>query len=180
MEIGRPKELWRTLKSLGLSETSSHPKICLKKDHIIRSKKTNAETFKDFFSNLAGNLVNELPTPPDKFGIESTKVYYEKYNLDGNDFTLSPTTEQTILKLLNSINPCKAAGLDNLSGKFLKEGANVLAISLKKNCNLSIATSKFPNKCKQAKLKPLFKKGSKTDPKNYRPISLLPIISKLI
>ncbi len=47
-------------------------------------------------------------------------------------------------------------------------------------CNLSIKLSSFPSYCKTAKLKPLFKKGSKTDPKNYRPISLLPIISKII
>ena len=40
--------------------------------------------------------------------------------------------------------------------------------------------SVFPEKCKTAKLKPLFKKGSSTEPKNYRPISLLPLISKLI
>ena len=38
----------------------------------------------------------------------------------------------------------------------------------------------FPTDCKIAKLKPLFKKGSKTAPKNYRPISLLPLILKII
>ena len=47
-------------------------------------------------------------------------------------------------------------------------------------CNLSIKLSYFPHDCKLAKLKPLYKKGSKTDPKNYRPISLLPIVSKII
>ena len=46
--------------------------------------------------------------------------------------------------------------------------------------NLSIKLSTFPDKCKIAKLTPLFKKGSKTDPKNYRPVSLFPLISKLI
>ena len=44
----------------------------------------------------------------------------------------------------------------------------------------SIKYSTFPNDCKIAKLKPLFKRGSKTDPKNYHPISLLPLISKII
>ena len=74
----------------------------------------------------------------------------------------------------------KAAGLDNLSGKFLKDGATILAKPLSQICNLSIKYSTFPNDCKIAKLKPSFKRGSKTDPKNYRPISLLPLISKII
>ena len=46
-------------------------------------------------------------------------------------------------------------------------------------CNLSIKLSVFPDDCKIAKLKPLYKKGSNIDPKNYRPISLLPLISKI-
>ena len=47
-------------------------------------------------------------------------------------------------------------------------------------CNLSIKFSHFPKDCKIAKLKPLYKKGTKTDPNNFRPISFLPIISKII
>ena len=47
-------------------------------------------------------------------------------------------------------------------------------------CNLSIKFSQFPKDCKVAKLKPLYKKDTKTDPKNFRPISLLPIVSKII
>ena len=45
---------------------------------------------------------------------------------------------------------------------------------------MSIKYSVFPRDCKVAKLRLLYKKGSKTDPKNYRPISLLPLISKII
>ena len=47
------------------------------------------------------------------------------------------------------------------------------------DCNLSIKYSIFPTDCQIAKLKPLFKKGSTTLPKNYHPISLLPLISKI-
>ena len=47
-------------------------------------------------------------------------------------------------------------------------------------CNLSIRFSHFPKYCKVAKLKPLYKKDTKTDPQNFRPISLLPVVSKTI
>ena len=47
-------------------------------------------------------------------------------------------------------------------------------------CNLPISLSTSPEKCKIAKLRPLYKKGLTAEPKNYRPISLLPLISKLI
>ena len=52
-------------------------------------------------------------------------------------------------------------------------------IPINQICNLSIKLSHFPKDCKAAKLKPLYKKGTKTDPKNFRPISLPPIVSKV-
>ena len=84
------------------------------------------------------------------------------------------------MKLLEGINPSKAAGPDNLAGKFLKDGASILATPMTELCNLSISLARFPDDSKQVKLKPLFKKGNKDEPKNYRPISLLPQISKVI
>ena len=65
-----------------------------------------------------------------------------------------------------------------LSEVFIKDGAEVLAKPLSQLINISIFSSTFPDLCGIAKLKALYKKGSKTDPKNYRPISLLPILSK--
>ena len=69
--------------------------------------------------------------------------------------------------------------MDKLPGTFLRDGAAVIAVPLTQIINLSIVTSKFPDLCKIAKLIALFKKGSRTEAKNYRPISLLPLLSKL-
>ena len=96
------------------------------------------------------------------------------------NFSFTKTTDDIILGILNKTNPTKAAGIDRLGGKFLKDGASILAAPIAQLCNLSILLSDFPDQCKIAKLKPLFKKGSPTEPKNYRPISLLPLVSKLI
>ena len=81
---------------------------------------------------------------------------------------------------MQDIKSSKAAGVDKLSGKFLKDGANILAKPVSALCNLSVSRGVFPSACKLAKLKPIFKKGKKTDPSNYRPISLFPVISKII
>ena len=106
------------------------------------------------------------------------KEYYKNLNLDIQNFEFCQTTTENITKLLEEINPNKAVGIDNLSGRFLKDGGSILASPMTALCNLSINLSKFPDKCKIAKLKALYKKGSSLDTKNYRPISLLPLISK--
>ena len=57
---------------------------------------------------------------------------------------------------------------------------SVLARPISQLCNLSIKLNSFPRSCKIAKVKPLFKKGSKKYPQNYCPISLSPLLSKII
>ena len=116
-----------------------------------------------------------------KFGLHSVRQYYEKIlKYPNSKFKFNFVSEETVLKLLQDLDENKAAGLDNLSGKFLKDRATVLAKPISQICNLFIKYSIFPSDCKTAKLKPLFKKGSKTALKNYRPISLLSLVSKII
>ena len=64
------------------------------------------------------------------------------------------------------------------SAKFLRDRARILAKPISELYKLSVTFRNFPEACKSAKLKPLFKKVSKTDPSNYRPISLIPLLSK--
>ena len=88
--------------------------------------------------------------------------------------------EINIEKILRSRNICKAAGIDDLSGHFLKDGSQALSKPISEMCNLSIKLGSFPDSCQIPKLKLLFKKGSKTNPSNYRPILLLTLISEMI
>ena len=64
--------------------------------------------------------------------------------------------------------------------KWNGDGDGDLPRPLSEIFNLSICRGVFPDTCKVAKLKPIYKKGKKTYPSNYRPISLIPIISKVI
>ena len=90
------------------------------------------------------------------------------------------TTEKKVLEVLQFIDISKAAGIDKISGRFLKDGANILAKRIAKICNISISPGHFPSDCKIAKLNPLYKKRSKTNHENFRSISLLPLKSKVI
>ena len=137
------------------------------------------EGFKNYYSTLAENLVNMLPKAPNKYSINTVIKYYE-HMIQGYHFNLASISKNSVLTILKSTQVSKAAGLDGLSGRFLKDGAKFLAKPISDLCNLSINSEKFPDSCKVAKLRPLYKKGSLTQPCNYRPISLLPLISKVI
>ena len=161
----KPKELWKALKSLGLSSD--------------KAQKTN--TFKRFYSELARALQEKLPMAPNTFTTQTTKNYYTRVSCNvSNDFELSNVSEEIIKKILLSLDTNKATGMGQIPAKFLSDGAEVLALPLRNIINLSIKLSTFLEECKVAKLKPIFKKGARTDPQNYRPISLLPLVSKII
>ena len=74
--IGKSKELWKALKSLGLpSKKDTISNVCLKKDgKICFADKTNSNTFKEFFCNLASDLVAKLPPPSKRFGLNTAAI----------------------------------------------------------------------------------------------------------
>ena len=74
---------------------------------------------------------------------------------------MKPTTEDIVLKLLKNIDISKAAGVDNLPERFLKDGAVILVKPVTEICNLSIKLKIFLDSRKLAKLKPIFKKRVK-------------------
>ena len=118
------------LKSLGLpSKKGTITNICLKKDDkICFDDKTNANTFKEFFCNLAIDLVANLLPSSKIFGLDTVRSYYQDIlGLLPSKFKFSNVTEDHVLQLLKDMNVDKATGLDNFSGKFLKDGANILA-----------------------------------------------------
>ena len=115
----------------------------------------NWNIFKDYFSNLATEFVKKLAILPRRFGIESVKEYYKKLNLGNEKFKLHHTNHNNVLKLLEGINLSKAAGPDNLAGKFVKDGASILATPMTELCSLSISLARSPDDCKQATLKPV-------------------------
>ena len=93
-------------------------------------------------------------------------------------FVIPPVTEAFTLKHLLSLDTTKAAGLDGYPAKILKSAAPIIAKYITQIYNLSIQSGIFPDEWKTAKVIPLHICKSLTDNANFRPISLLSIISK--
>ena len=124
-------------------------------------------------------MVSKLPLSPNIFTESKIASYYDNNAVSKDlNFQHSETSPEKILSILKGLNPSKAAGIDNSLGRFLKDGAHVLARPVSQLYNVSIKLNSFPTSCKIAKVKRLFKNGSQTNPQNYRPISLLPLLSK--
>ena len=81
--------------------------------------------------------------------------------------------------MLKTIDVKKSAGLDNIPNKLLKIAADVVAPSLTEIFFQSINTGILPDEWKEARVWPLYKNGAKSDPSNYRPISVIPTVSKI-
>ena len=88
-------------------------------------------------------------------------------------------TEEDMEKALKSLNNSKSPGPDEIHPAILKELAHELASPLKFLFDLCMKKGKIPTPWKEAEVRPIFKKGDKTCPGNYRPVSLTSIVCKL-
>ena len=89
-------------------------------------------------------------------------------------------TEDGVLKLLQKLNSSKAGGPDEIPGRFLKETAVSSAPFLTHLYRKSLETSEVPSAWRKQWVSPIYKKGLRSDPANYRPVSLTCITSKLM
>ena len=112
----------------------------------------------------------------------SSNIQPEIYlsNFNPKTLFLFPTNETEILKIVGKLKNKSSTGYDDISCKLLKDTVNYIVKPLTKIINLSLSCGKFPEKMKTAKVIPIFKTGQDNKFNNYRPISLLPVFSKVL
>ena len=134
--IGKSKELWMSLKSLGLKIECFFSNVnCLENDEsTIFDVKDIDKVFSAYFSNVAENLVSKLRNPSDKYGVLPVAQYYSHLGLTKN-FDLLPTEKDYVFKILRDINTSKAADVSRFPGRFMKDSADVLAKPVTDICN---------------------------------------------
>ena len=94
-------------------------------------------------------------------------------------FSFKLVSIEDICKEMRALDASKATQSDDIPTKIIKNNSDIFSKIFQANLNNAIETSTFPEQLKYADVKPVFKKDSRTDKKNYRPISILPNISKI-
>ena len=110
--IGKPKDLWKAIKSLGLPNKSGGYIVgALEDNQIVKHDTTSIlKTFKSFYSNLAEDLLAKLPKSPNRYTIKLVSDYYEKLSLLEN-FELVSITKGSMFNIMKNVEVTKAAGI---------------------------------------------------------------------
>ena len=141
-------------------------------NRILTSKKTIANALNDHFVNIGPKLL--------KHSMKSNNFEsYLKYD-QNNSFFLHPTDPSEIQVIISNQDSNKTPGDDEITGKLLKKCPAMFSKLISHIVNTAIDSGKYPEKLKLGKVIPIYKKGDKYDPTNYRPINLLSTINKII
>ena len=136
-----------------------------------------ANTFNKFFTSCVENLRSENMSTSTNF---SKLFNFVNNKISQNtQFAIPPVKMNELLQDLLNLDINKSTGTDNIGPKILKVSAPFIVSPLTYIFNRIIDSSIYPNILKNAKVSPIFKSGGKCLPTNYRPISVLPVISKL-
>lgn len=134
----------------------------------------SAEQFNHFFVNIADKVISELPT---------TDGHFQDYLLTpvvGSTFYFRTVTYNEVRDKIDALRNSKSRDCHDINTQIVKTLKNLILIPLTNLINSCILQSVFPSVLKEAKVIPIFKnKGSIDELTNYRPISLLPIFSKV-
>ena len=161
------KEYWHLTKMVYGSKVKPGIPSIIDGDQVYSDARSKANVFNQHFAEKA-SLPDEVPDLPEP-------VYKTEARLE----SLTVTVEETE-KILNNLNTAKANGPDNVSNRLLKGISASIAPALTKLCNLSLSSGTFPARWKDAHVSPVHKKNDKQTKKNYRPISLLSNLSKIL
>ena len=124
------------------------------------------------------NSIGNDSIPVNKEHTSIIKIAENKEHNDVN-FYFEPVHMEFVDKKIDTLNCKKATGIDGISSKLIKLAKPTKVAPLTDLINQSFSTAVFPDQLKLAQVTPLHKKNSTLDKGNYRPVSILPVVSKL-
>ena len=131
--------------------------------------------FGNYFSTVGRTFANKIPKPQ-----KSIVEYLKKLQSNSESLFFQPTNEHELEKIVRNLPSKASCGHDNISNILLKDMIHHLSPVLTDIFNRSLSTGEFPTIMKLAEVIPLYKNKERYYESNYRPISLLSTISKIL
>lgn len=166
---GDAKKMWNAIKSrmsLGTQKKSGIEELRLSNGEITKNPTTIADEVNTFFNNIA-----------DGFAANNSRVENRR---NQSSIFLHPITETETVNALYSMDKRSAPGPDGITVSDLYLLNDILSPCLTHMFNEVLSSGVFPEALKTAVVIPIFKSGDKLETSNYRPISLLPVLGKLL
>lgn len=140
---------------------------------------------------INNEIINDSSLISNAFSLyfsQSPQVQLQHYHTNGSvssqpcnsSFTFRPVSSADVLKVINKLYGSSGPGPDGIEGKFVKVAAQVIAFPLAKLFNMSFSTCEVPFAWKCAKVIPLHKGGDSQNINNYRPISIINTVVKIV
>ncbi len=168
---GNTAATWKLLRNM-------IPNKKLTSNNNIESELEQAEKFNDLFVNV-GKLAfektqNELNIAHPHRGSLQQNLNYENF------FRPEPVDVNTVILTIKHLKNTNSAGSDGMTFRYLQDTLPALITYITIIINTSIVTGKFPSAWKHATVISIFKNDDRSDVNNYRPVSLVPILSKIL
>ena len=167
---GDAKKTWSVINNILKRKEKKNESLNFETDP--NNPQTAANLFNRYFVDIGQTLSNNISPSNTPFS-----SYLQ--NRCENVLTFRPVTEREVTRIIKSFRE-SAAGHDNLSMMVIKRVSSVLCPLLTHLCNTSLICGVIPEPLKIAKISPIYKSGPNDQLSNYRPISVLPSLSKLL
>ena len=167
--------MWRGIKKIISSNNSNHtfPTAISVNNETITNPSDIANAFNNYFAKIAINIQSSI-----RFSKKKYCDYLPPLNIES--FFLTPTDSTKVPNIIFSLNQSKSDGSNCIPIKILKLLNKDISDQLAILFNQSFSSGIFPSILKTSKIIPIYKKGSKLECSNYRPISLLSNIDKIL
>ena len=169
------KNTWKGIKRIiSLKDSRSTVPSSIIEDNIsLTNPKNIADAFNNYFSNVATGIKSSIKYSRNKFF-----DFLPQINI--NSFFINLTDKTEIKNIILSLDPLRSIGPNSIPTKILKLLSNDISTQFAELFNLSFSEGVFPSIRKTCKVTPIYKKDSQLNCSNYRPISLLSNIDKIL
>ena len=172
---GKASEQWQyVMKWLGWKSCAT-PSQLFYNGRLITKPSELADCQNEYFVNKVKLIQENLP-PSISDPLSCLKQLMRNHS---STFQLKCVHPEIVENIVKGLKNSKSAGMDNIDTQILKLSLSYVLPALTHIINLSILNGHFPTQWKIAKIIPLYKKEDPLDPKNYRPVAILPVLSKV-